>query len=70
MVNHKKVHRIMKKLGLQAVIRRKKSYKNYREKSAGFKYENTFNREFHTEKPNEKWVTDITEFKVHHQPID
>jgi hypothetical protein len=39
-------------LGLQAVIRRKKSYKNYREKSAGFKYENTLNREFHTEKPS------------------
>jgi hypothetical protein len=23
-------------------------------------YENTLNREFHTEKQNEKWVTDIT----------
>jgi putative transposase len=32
-------------------------------------YENTLNREFHTEKQNEKWVTDITEFKVIHQPI-
>ena len=27
------------------------------------------NREFETEKPNEKWVTDITEFKVNKEKI-
>lgn len=30
---------------------------------------NLLNREFETEKPNEKWVTDITEFKVNKEKI-
>ena len=25
--------------------------------------ENLLNREFHADKPNEKWLTDVTEFK-------
>lgn len=27
--------------------------------------ENTLNREFHADKPNEKWLTDVTEFKYY-----
>ena len=27
--------------------------------------ENLLNREFHADKPNEKWLTDVTEFKVY-----
>lgn len=26
--------------------------------------ENLFNRDFHADKPNEKWLTDITEFSI------
>lgn len=62
-VNHKKVYRIMKELGLKAVIRKKKR-EYIRDKSAGQTYENVLNREFHADHPNEKWATDITEFTV------
>mgnify|MGYP001484006335 CR=1 FL=1 len=57
-VNHKRVYRLMKQAGIQALIRQKKRYwKNICE---GNKAENLLNREFTAERPNEKWVTDIT----------
>lgn len=61
-VNHKKVQRLMKELGLKCVVRMKKycSYKG----EAGKTAPNILNRNFEAEKPNEKWVTDITEFKL------
>lgn len=68
-VNHKRVHRIMKKLGLKAVIRRKDPHKRTRQKAGGMKYKNIIGRDFHAERPNEKWVTDITEFKVMNQTL-
>lgn len=68
-VNHKRVHRVMKKLGLKAVIRKKNPYKRYRQKSAGIIYNNLLNRDFYAKRPNEKWVTDITEFKVANQTL-
>lgn len=61
-VNHKKVQRIMKDLDLKCMVRMKKyqSYKGDEGKVAP----NVLNRDFHAEKPNQKWVTDITEFKL------
>jgi len=61
-VNHKKVQRLMKVLGLKSLVRMKKyrSYKGVVGKIAP----NILERDFHAEKPNEKWVTDITEFKL------
>ena len=61
-VNHKKVQRIMKELGLKCIVRRKK-YKSYKGK-VGKIAPNILNRDFKAEAPNEKWVTDITEFKL------
>ena len=61
-VNHKKVQRIMKELGLKCVVRMKK-YKSYKG-TVGKIAPNILNRNFRTEAPNEKWVTDITEFKL------
>lgn len=61
-VNHKKVQRIMKELGLKCQVRMKK-YKSYKGK-VGRVAPNILNREFKAEAPNEKWVTDITEFKL------
>lgn len=61
-VNHKKVYRIMKALGLKCQVRMKK-YKSYRGK-VGKTANNILNRDFSAEKPNQKWVTDITEFKL------
>lgn len=55
--NPKTVLRVMQKYGLLSVIRRKK-YRNYGEYL--HKYPNLLNREFHAERPNQKWVTDIS----------
>ena len=61
-VNHKKVQRIMKELGLKCLVRMKK-YKSYKG-TVGKIAPNILNRNFTAEAPNEKWVTDITEFKL------
>lgn len=52
----------MKELGLKCQVRMKK-YKSYRGR-VGKVADNILNRDFSAEKPNEKWVTDITEFKL------
>lgn len=52
----------MKALGLQSLIRRKK-YKSYKGEQ-GKIAPNILQRKFKADKPNQKWVTDITEFKV------
>ncbi|WP_106768529.1 IS3 family transposase [Paenibacillus faecalis] len=61
-VNHKKVQRLMKKLGLRCLVRMKK-YKSYKG-TVGKIAPNHLDRQFTAEAPNEKWVTDITEFKL------
>ena len=61
-VNHKKVQRIMTELGLKCLVRMKK-YKSYKGK-VGKIAPNILDRQFTAEQPNEKWVTDITEFKL------
>jgi putative transposase len=61
-VNHKKVQRIMKELGLKCLVRMKK-YKSYKG-SVGKIAPNILDRQFVVHKPNKKWVTDITEFKL------
>lgn len=57
-VNHKKVWRITSRNNMLSVIRRKKLF-NYKP-NGNLRYENVLNREFHADKPNEKWVTDIS----------
>ena len=52
----------MNNLGLKSLIRRKK-YKSYKGEE-GKIAPNILQREFKAEKPHEKWVTDVTEFKV------
>ena len=61
-VNHKKVQRIMKELGLKCLVRMKK-YKSYKG-TVGKIAPNILDRNFTAKAPNEKWVTDITEFKL------
>ncbi len=61
-VNHKKVQRITKELGLTCLVRMKK-YRSYKGK-VGMVAENHLNRQFEAKKPNQKWATDITEFKL------
>lgn len=61
-VNHKRVQRIMKELGLKSLVRMKK-YRSYKGK-VGKIAPNILERNFKADRPNQKWVTDITEFKL------
>ncbi|WP_158502541.1 IS3 family transposase [Aneurinibacillus migulanus] len=62
-MNHKKVLRLMQKLGLQASIRRKRRF-NMKDKVAERVAENLLKRDFTADKPNQKWVTDVTQYQV------
>ncbi|MFB5197374.1 IS3 family transposase [Neobacillus sp. KR4-4] len=57
-VNHKRVYRLMKKLGIRAKIRRKRG--NYKKGKENIVVSNILNREFTASDINQKWVTDIT----------
>lgn len=62
-VNHKKILRLMNKMGLQSIIRRKRKYSSYKG-TVGTLAANIIQRDFEANKPNEKWFTDVTEFNV------
>ena len=62
LVNHKAVQRLMVRMGLKSMVRPKK-YQAYRG-AEGTIAPNGMNREFQAGRPNEKWTTDVTEFKV------
>ena len=62
-VNHKKVQRLMKVLGLVARIRRKRKYSSY-QGEIGKKANNLIQRQFEGAKPMEKCYTDVTEFAI------
>lgn len=63
-VNHKKIARLQKENGLQAVIRRKRfSYPKSTFRFDGAKT-NVLDRNFIAEEPNQKWATDITYLQV------
>ena len=66
-LNHKTVQRLMKELGLVCRIRIKK-YRSYKGE-VGKIAPNLLNREFFAEKPNQKWVTDVTEFSLFGQKL-
>lgn len=67
-INHKTVFRLMKQLGLKSIQRPKRKYNSY-QGEVGKIAENLINRDFNAQKPNEKWVTDVTEFKVKDQKL-
>jgi len=56
--NPKTVLRVMNKYGLLSEVRRRKKYKYMGQQL--HKYENHLNRCFCADKPNQKWVTDIS----------
>ena len=59
--NKKRIRRLMRALQLQSVCRKKRG--NYTPSTPEVTAENILNRDFHADKPNEKWLTDVTEFK-------
>ena len=56
--NPKTVLRIMKKYGILSEIRRKRKWRNLGQQI--HRYENLLNRQFRADRPNTKWVTDIS----------
>jgi len=60
--SRKRVHRIMKKLNIHSVIRKKK--KKYLSSNPQAVAENILQRDFYATGTNQKWATDVTEFKV------
>ena len=71
--SEKVVRRLMVELGLQVIAKRRRRYSNYLGEITPAP-ENIINRDFHAAKPNEKWLTDITEMaaadgKVYLSPI-
>ena len=59
--NPKTVLRVMQKYNLLSEVRRKK-YHNYT--NGIYKYPNHLARDFHADRPNQKWVTDISYIKT------
>ena len=66
-INHKTVQRLMKELGLVCRVRIKK-YRSYKGE-VGKIAPNLLSRNFYAEKPNQKWVTDVTEFSLFGQKM-
>jgi transposase InsO family protein len=66
-VNHKTVQRLMGQLKLKSLIRAQK-YRSWRGE-VGRIAPNLLNREFSVQQPNQKWVTDVTEFNVRGQKL-
>lgn len=64
-VNDKRVLRLCRILNIKSGI--KYTYDNHTYKKKPYKYtaENILGRNFRAEKPNEKWLTDISEFKYY-----
>lgn len=66
MINHKTVQRLMHVMGLKSLVRPKK-YHSYRGQQANVP--NILARQFQADRPNQKWVTDVTEFNVRGQKL-
>jgi putative transposase len=66
-VNHKTVQSLMQLMKLKSVVRPKK-YRAFRG-TVGRIAPNVLQRNFEAERANQKWVTDITEFRVGEQKL-
>lgn len=60
--NHKTVQRLMREMGIYCRVRMKK-YKSYKGE-VGKVAPNLLERDFKSTAPNQKWVTDVTEFSL------
>ena len=56
------IHRLMKFLGIKSRIRRKKV--NRKRIKPQYTKENVLSRDFTSSEPNEKWLTDVTQFSI------
>ena len=62
-VNDKRVLRICRVKGIKSTIKYNNHGCTRKAKNPQYIAENLLDRNFHADKPNEKWLTDVTEFK-------
>lgn len=62
-VNDKRVLRVCRNQKVQSYIKHKYNCCTKPASDPAYIAENILNREFHSDKPNEKWLTDVSEFK-------
>ena len=62
-VNDKRILRICRATGIKSTIKYSNRGCTRQAKNPQYIAENLLNRQFHAGKPNEKWLTDVTEFK-------
>lgn len=67
-VSRKLVAKLMKQEHLVCQVRKKKRYNSYRSNQSNAAG-NVLNRDFTATKPNQKWVSDVTEFRVGNQKL-
>lgn len=64
-VSDNRILRICRSLGIKSTIKYKNEGCTVSEKNPQHIAENILNRNFKADKPNEKWLTDVTEFKYY-----
>ncbi len=62
-VNDKRVLRICRARDIKATVKYASHSCTRRAKNPQYTAENLLDRQFHADKPNQKWLTDVTEFK-------
>ena len=62
-VNHKKVKRLMKEMGLYPAAYKRSRYSSYKGE-VGKTVPNILKRAFSVKKPDKVWATDVTEFRI------
>ena len=62
-VNDKRILRICRAKGIKSTVKYNNHGCTRRAKNPQYVAENLLDRNFHADKPNEKWLTDVTEFK-------
>ena len=62
-VNDKRVLRLCRKKKIQSIVKGRHNCCTKPASDPAYVAENILNREFEAQRPNEKWVTDVTEFK-------
>ena len=63
-INHKAVLRLMNRMGIRSVARKRKPAPKGHVMDKLYRYPNLLNRDFSAERPNQKWVTDMTHIRT------
>jgi len=67
-INHKTVLKLMRLMGLKSIQKTRRKYNSYKG-AVGKIADNLLKRDFKADKPNQKWATDVTEFKINDEKL-